>query len=69
MCSDHHHDPCHLNRGQGVREAPRKLLKSLPGVIFKEMKEADRCCGAAGSFNLTYYDLANKVGHRKSLQY
>jgi glycolate oxidase iron-sulfur subunit len=29
------------------------------------MKEADRCCGAAGSFNLTYYDLANKVGHRK----
>ncbi|HAF17285.1 MAG: (Fe-S)-binding protein [Thermacetogeniaceae bacterium] len=64
-CVVTYHDPCHLNRGQGVREAPRKLLKSLPGVIFKEMKEADRCCGAAGSFNLTYYDLANKVGHRK----
>ena len=64
-CEVTYHDPCHLNRGQGVREAPRKLIRSLPGVIFKEMKEADRCCGAAGSFNLTYYDLARKVGHRK----
>lgn len=60
-----YHDPCHLRRGQGVAEAPRKLIKTLPGVVFTEMKEADRCCGAAGSFNLTYYDLSTRVGRRK----
>lgn len=61
-----YHDPCHLRRGQGVADAPRKLLQSLPGVVFKEMKEPDRCCGAAGSFNLTYYDLSTKIGSRKA---
>ena len=61
-----YHDPCHLRRGQGVKEAPRRLIKAVPGVTFREMKEADRCCGAAGSFNLTYYELASKVGHRKA---
>ncbi len=66
VCQVTYHDPCHLNRGQGVSEAPRKLINALPGVTFREMKEPDRCCGAAGSFNLTYYDLANKVGHRKA---
>lgn len=62
-----YHDPCHLRRGQGVVDAPRRLIKALPGVTFKEMKEPDRCCGAAGSFNLTHYNLAKQVGHRKAL--
>lgn len=61
-----YHDPCHLKRGQGVSEAPRKLIRSLPGVTLQEMKDPDRCCGAAGSFNITHYDLAKKVGHTKA---
>ncbi|NPV28185.1 MAG: (Fe-S)-binding protein [Firmicutes bacterium] len=60
-----YHDPCHLKRGQGVFEAPRRLIRKVPGLRFKEMKEPDRCCGAAGSFNLTYYNLAAKIGRRK----
>ncbi len=60
-----YHDPCHLKRGQGVSGAPRKLIKMVPGLAFKEMKESDRCCGAAGSFNLTYHNLATKIGRRK----
>ena len=61
-----YHDPCHLRRGQGVYAAPRKLIRAVPGLEFTEMKEADRCCGAAGSFNMTYYDLSIKVGRRKA---
>jgi len=38
----------------------------VPGLEFKEMNEADRCCGAAGSFNLTYYDLSTRIGKRKA---
>jgi glycolate oxidase iron-sulfur subunit len=62
-----YHDPCHLRRGQGVAEAPRKLIRAIPGVTFQEMKEADRCCGAAGSFNLSHYHLSTKIGRRKAL--
>lgn len=29
------------------------------------MKEADRCCGCGGSFNLFHYDLSRVIGQRK----
>jgi glycolate oxidase iron-sulfur subunit len=61
-----YHDPCHLRRGQGVYTAPRKLIRSVPGLSFKEMNESDRCCGSAGSFNLAYYDLSARIGKRKA---
>jgi glycolate oxidase iron-sulfur subunit len=60
------HYPCHLAHGQGIREAPRNLLRSLPEVEFVEMEEADRCCGGGGTFSLTHYDLAKAIGKRKA---
>ncbi len=60
-----YHDSCHLNRGQKVNSQPRAILKAIPGLTFKEMAEADRCCGGAGSFALTNYDLSMKVLDRK----
>jgi glycolate oxidase iron-sulfur subunit len=60
-----YHDSCHLNRGQGIKSEPRKILKELPGVKFVEMKEADRCCGGGGSFHLKYYPISKGVMQRK----
>ncbi len=60
-----YHDPCHLNRGMGIREAPRKILQNLPGIDFVEMKDADRCCGGGGLFSLSHYDLSLKIGRHK----
>ncbi|MHB8993303.1 MAG: (Fe-S)-binding protein, partial [Chloroflexota bacterium] len=60
-----YHDPCHLVRFQKVSAQPRKLLKGIPGLEFKEMAEADMCCGGAGSFSLTHYDLSQQVLGRK----
>jgi len=60
-----YHDPCHLNHGMGVREAPRVILKSLPGVEFVEMQDADRCCGGGGLFSMSHYDLSLKIGRHK----
>lgn len=60
-----YHDPCHACRGQGIKNEPREILKGLPGVTFAEMAEADWCCGGAGSYSLTHYDLSQKVLDRK----
>jgi len=60
-----YHDPCHAVRGQGIKNESRDILKALPGVEFKEMAEADWCCGGAGSYALTHYELSQKVLDRK----
>jgi glycolate oxidase iron-sulfur subunit len=46
-------DSCHLAHGQKVREAPRRLIRSVPGVELVEMALADNCCGSAGVYNVT----------------
>jgi glycolate oxidase iron-sulfur subunit len=61
-----YHDPCHLNRGQHIKDAPRKILQKLPHVDFAEMEEADRCCGGGGTFSFTHYDIAKEIGRRKA---
>ena len=60
------HDPCHAVRYLGVKDQPRRILSSLPGVEFREMVGADRCCGMAGAFSLHYYDLSKKIGDKKA---
>ena len=61
-----YHDPCHLKRGQGVVSAPREILKSIPGIEYIEMKDADRCCGGSGTFSLKYYALSMAIGKYKA---
>lgn len=46
-------DSCHLLHGQKVREAPRTLIRSVPGVELIEMPHSDQCCGSAGVYNVT----------------
>jgi glycolate oxidase iron-sulfur subunit len=46
-------DSCHLAHGQKIREAPRKLIRAVPGVELVEMPLADQCCGSAGVYNVT----------------
>jgi glycolate oxidase iron-sulfur subunit len=64
-------DSCHLLHGQKVREAPRKLLRSIPGLELTEMAMADYCCGSAGSYNVTETKtslalLAEKMKHARA---
>jgi glycolate oxidase iron-sulfur subunit len=61
-------DSCHLVHGQRVREAPRRLLRAIPGVELVEMAMADYCCGSAGVYNVTQTKasldlLAEKMVH------
>ncbi|MGB8413781.1 MAG: heterodisulfide reductase-related iron-sulfur binding cluster [Candidatus Binatus sp.] len=65
-CRVTYHDACHLVHGLGVREAPRKLLASIPGVTIVEMTDSDLCCGSAGSYNLTEPAMARDLARRKA---
>lgn len=65
-CVVTYHDSCHLAHGMGVREAPRKLLRSIPGVRLIEMAESDLCCGSAGSYNLLEPATARELARRKA---
>jgi len=58
-------DSCHLAHGQKIRNAPRQLLKAIPGLSFKEMPLADMCCGSAGIYNVVHTDLSMNILEKK----
>jgi glycolate oxidase iron-sulfur subunit len=58
-------DSCHLAHGQRVKDAPRKLLKSIPGVTFREMPMADLCCGSAGIYNIVHTEMSMQILRHK----
>jgi len=56
-----YHDSCHLGRGCGVYEAPRAILRSVPGVELVEMERTKRwawCCGGGGGVPEAFPELA-----------
>jgi glycolate oxidase iron-sulfur subunit len=59
------HDPCHLNRYQGIVQEPRALLEAIPGVELREHVEHDWCCGGAGSFNISHREMSMRILDRK----
>jgi glycolate oxidase iron-sulfur subunit len=61
-----YHDACHLAHAQGVRQPPRDLLRSIPGVEILPFAEQEICCGSAGIYNLVEPDAARELGERKA---
>jgi glycolate oxidase iron-sulfur subunit len=60
-----YHDPCHLSRGFGEKDAPREALTSLAGARFVEMSHPCKCCGHGGAFNISHYDLSLAIAKTK----
>jgi glycolate oxidase iron-sulfur subunit len=60
-----YHDACHLAHAQRVREAPRTLLRSIPGLELIEIPRGEMCCGSAGTYNLFQPASAHEIGERK----
>lgn len=60
-----YHDACHLIHAQKISNQPREVIKSLPGVEYKELEEASWCCGSAGIYNVVRYEDSLKQLERK----
>ena len=58
-------DPCHLIHGQRVKDEPRRMLRSIPGLQLLDVPEADWCCGSAGIYNLVHPELSQQILQRK----
>jgi glycolate dehydrogenase iron-sulfur subunit len=58
-------DPCHLLHAQKIGQAPRDLLRRIPKLQLVELDHPDQCCGSAGIYNITQYDLSMRILDRK----
>jgi heterodisulfide reductase subunit D len=59
-----YHDPCHLAKHNNILEAPRNVLKAIPGVELVEMKRHgvdSWCCGAGGGVRTAFLDWATEA--------
>jgi Fe-S oxidoreductase len=66
-----YHDPCDLGRKGEVFEAPRRILRQLPGVTLEEMpenREGSHCCGGGGNLESFDPELSQAIAARRIQQ-
>ncbi|MCP1162658.1 MULTISPECIES: (Fe-S)-binding protein [Bacillus] len=51
-------DSCHLRNVMRTSSEPRMLLEAIQGATYREMKDADHCCGSAGIYNIVHSELS-----------
>ena len=63
-----YHDPCDLGRGSREYEAPRAVIRSIPGVKLIEMahsRENCLCCGGGGNLEMVDSTLSADIAKAK----
>lgn len=66
-----YHDPCDLGRKNGVYEAPRSIIRSIPGMELREMpnnREDTMCCGGGGDVAMMEADVTEHIAERRLAQ-
>ena len=63
-----YHDPCRLNKRKGVHEAPRELLRAVPGITFNDVDHVTQwsyCSGAGAGFAIERPEIAAEISRRR----
>lgn len=56
---------CHLLYGQHAGESSERMLRTVAGEKFVALNGTERCCGAAGIYNLMQPEMSQRVLNEK----
>lgn len=66
-----YHDPCDLGRKSDVIEAPREIIKLLPGIKLVEMRfsgKDSKCCGGGGNLEMINPELSLEIAQKRVVE-
>jgi heterodisulfide reductase subunit D len=66
-----YHDPCRLNKRKNIHEAPRYILRSIPGLTFKDVDHVTQwsyCSGAGGGLQIEKPEITEAISNRRLAQ-
>jgi L-lactate dehydrogenase complex protein LldE len=64
-----YHESCHILRGLGVSDQPKKLISKVTGAELVALPFAESCCGFGGEFALNYPDISEAMVRGKCENY
>ncbi len=59
-------EPCHLLHAQKISQAPKTMLRSIPGLEAVPLEDAEFCCGSAGLYSVTEPKLSRTSWRERS---
>ena len=63
-----YHDPCRLNKRKGIHQAPREILRAIPGLDFRDVDHVTQwayCSGAGGGLMIEKPEITAAISDQR----